>query len=76
MLKKKYFIESKNDTTDMTAAIEEKLKEHGVMRKIFLYLDAHPSGWQFSLFELSDHKGINFEKTEGSLVYTADKKED
>jgi len=51
-------------------------KIHSVMHKIFLYLDAHPSGWQFSLFELSEHKDIDFEKIEGSLVYTADKKED
>ncbi|MBE6596782.1 MAG: hypothetical protein E7641_03830 [Ruminococcaceae bacterium] len=30
MINEKYILESKNDTTDMTAAIEEKLREHGV----------------------------------------------
>ena len=41
-----------------------------IMHKIFRYLDTYPVDWQFSLFDYADHTDIQFDKIEGSLVWT------
>ncbi len=41
-----------------------------IMHKIFRYLDTYPVEWQFSLFDYADHTDIQFDKIEGSLVWT------
>lgn len=41
-----------------------------IMHKIFCYLDAYPTEWQFSLFDYFECPNIKFNKIEGSLVYT------
>ena len=45
-------------------------QRHGIMHKIFRYLDTYPSERQFSLFDYFDHPDINYNKIEGSLVYS------
>ena len=41
-----------------------------IMHKIFRYLDTYPVDWQFSLFDYTNVSNIQFDKIEGSLVWT------
>ena len=41
-----------------------------IMHKIFRYLDTYPVDWQFSLFDYADQTDSQFDKIEGSLVWT------
>ena len=44
-----------------------------IMHKIFRYLDAYPTEWQFSLFDYFAYPEVQVEKIKGSLVYSKSK---